>query len=159
MNKDIILIIQSYLSDTNFIFKSSLVNKDFCHNNRRSQIMTDMNNRNIIQVFSEDDYNNGEPINTSNFDYLFEFLTSKTLAESLQWYANALLKFTPFHKYEIKHHYIMFKTLISQYTSSDGLFSPVRIHRYPCRIHCIYRCRYLNYHRIKNNLIVKALIY
>ncbi len=159
MNKDTIFNIQSNLSNLDFLFNSSLVNKDFCNKNRRSQIITDMNKKKILQVFCENDYNNGEPINTSNFDYLFEFLTSKTIAESLQWYADTLLKFTPFHKYEMKHHYRMFKTRVYKYTTSNSLFSPVRVHYYPSRVHCVYKCRYLNYHQIKDNLTVKALIY
>ena len=159
MNKDTIYYIQQYSSDSDFLFKLSLVNKEFYSYERRSKIINSLNKKKVLQVFSEDDAINQNLINTSNFDYLFEFLTSKSITECLQWYANALLNFIPFHKYEMKHHYRMFKTRVSKYTSSNSLFSQVRIHHYPCKIHCIYRCRYLNYHQIKNNLSVKALIY
>ena len=168
MNKDTIYYIQQYSSDSDFLFKFSLINKDFYSYDRRNKIISSLNRNKILQVFSEDDHqniysednvNNENLVNTSNFDYLFEFLTSKTVTECLQWYANALLNFIPFHKYEIKHQYRMFKTRVYKYTSSNSLFSPVRIHHYPCRIHSVYKCRYLNYHQIKNNLTVKALIY
>lgn len=168
MNKDTIHYIQQYSSDSDFLFKSSLINKDFYSLNRRTKIIGSINKKRLLQVFYENEHENIYPevdetdentINTSNFDYLFEFLTSKTITECLQWYADTLLGHIPFQKYEMKHQYRMFRTLVFKYTSSNGLFSPVRIHHYPCKVHCIYRCRYLNYHQIKNNLTVKALIY
>ena len=165
MNKDTIFYIQQFVSDSDFLYQTSLVNKHFCLNKKRSQIITNLNKKRIFQVFGEcdDDYIYPKAIDNlispSNFDYLFEFLTSKTITECLQWYANSLLNFIPFHKYENKHHYIMFKIFVNKYTSSNGIYSPVRIHRYSTMTHCVYRCRYLNYHQIKDNLTVKALIY
>lgn len=168
MNKDTIFYIQQFVSDFDFIYHTSLVNKHFCLHKKRSHIITNTNKKKIFQVFGECDDEDTYPkvnshndnlINPSNFDYLFEFLTSKTITECLQWYANSLLKFIPFHKYENKHHYIMFKKLVKKYTSSNGLHSPVQVHRYSTMIHCVYRCRYLNYHQIKDNLTVKALIF
>lgn len=168
MNKDTIFNIQQFVSDSDFLYQTSLVNKYFCLLKRRTKIITFANKKKIFQVFGECDNEDTYPkahdhhdnhINPSNFDYLFEFLTSKTITECLQWYANSLLKFIPFHKYENKHFYFMFKKLVNRYTSSDGIYSPVRIHKYSTMTHCVYRCRYLNYHQIKDNLTVKALIY
>ena len=168
MNEDIVFHIQQFVSDFDLLYQTSLVNKNFCLDKKRSQIITNLNKKRIFQVFGECDEGDTYPkvnghddnhVNTSDFDFLFEFLTSTTITECLQWYANSLLKFIPFHKYENKHHYIMFKIFVNKYTSSNGIYSPVRIHRYSTMTHCVYRCRYLNYHQIKDNLTVKALIY
>lgn len=168
MNKDTIFYIQQFVPDFNFLYQTSLVNKHFCLPEKRLHIITNLNKRRIFRVFGE--YDNEEIYpkvdgyhsnlkNPSNFDYLFEFLTSKSITECLQWYANSLLNFIPFYEYENKYHYFMFKKVINKYTSLDGLYSSVRAHKYPTIIHCVYRCRYLNYHEIKNNLTIKALIY
>ena len=85
MNK-IYYYIQQYSSDSDFLFKFSLINKDFYSYDRRNKIISSLNRNKILQVFSEDDHqniyseenvNNENFVNTSNFDYLFEFLTQE----------------------------------------------------------------------------------
>ena len=77
MNKDTIHYIQQYSSDSDFLFKSSLVNKDFYSLNRRTKIIGSINKKRLLQVFYENEHENIYPevdetdentINTSNFD-------------------------------------------------------------------------------------------
>lgn len=156
MNNDTIFTIQEFIADFDFLYNISLVDTRFCVKNRRKKIIEKNNSLHLLKTFVNfsDDYDNGLE---TEIDYLNEFMDFSTVSETLQWYANILLNYIPFYKYENitrGYIYISYKHVIS-----NGIYGKVYIKNHFIYLHNVYRCRYVHYKRFEHNLTVKALIY
>ena len=147
-NIDTINVIINYLTFEEYMYSFSLICKDFKF---KRNLLYKKNCANSLAIILKNKYYSCFSQYISIEKQISKNIMISNFINKLK---NDLLKNIPFEIYQFKRNRYLW---CNKYIYSNNL--SIQYISYCIKIHCVYRCSFMQYNNISNNLTVKALIY